>query len=81
MYAWPRHDARQWRQLTGSLERLEDARVPVQHMEQLAVDGFGGTDEHISVPSQRIVECGADLGLHVAVEIDQQVPAGDQVDM
>src|SRR5262249_52298774 len=81
VYARAGYHSRQWRQLAGSPQGLEDARLSIHRAEQLAVYRLGRTHEQISVPPQRIVERAADLVLQLAVEIDQKVAAGDQVDM
>src|SRR5262249_35784992 len=67
---------------TRALQRLEDARVPVDHPEQrVALDVLRRAHEQETVGLERIVKRGADLRLQVAVEIDEQVAAGDQVDV
>src|SRR6266699_1259562 len=42
---------------------------------------FRGPKEDIAARIERVVECAADLLLQLAFEIDQDVPAGDQIDV
>ncbi len=59
------------------------ARLPVARGEQLRllVDAFGRTEEQVAAGLQCVVKEREELLLHVPLKIDQQVPAGDKVEM
>src|SRR6476469_5569941 len=74
---------RQSRELVAPpLERLVDARIPVQDGEQTrpAISGLRGAEEKVTLRQKGIMQHLANLLLHLAIEVDHQIAAGDEVD-
>ena len=61
---------------------LIDSRFAVDGAERSdgTVSGFGSAEEEVTRPMQGKVKCGANLLLHLPVEVDEDVPTGDEVD-
>ena len=61
---------------------LINSRFPVDGAERSdgTVCVFGRAEEEVTGPVQGEVECGANLLLHLSVEVDEDVPTGDEVD-
>src|SRR6185437_9623950 len=68
--------------VAGVCARLKDARLAVQRHEQAGriVGRFGRTDDQEAAGIERVVERARDLLLQLAVEINEEVAARDQVD-
>src|SRR5438067_1806628 len=61
--------------------RLIDARMAVDRAEQTrrVIGGLGRSEDEKAAGIERVMEGGRDLLLELAVEVDEHVPAGDQV--
>src|SRR5262249_10948785 len=74
--------AGQRRQDASACHRLENAAITVDDPEQaLRIDRLRRSEKEVATRPQGIMEGAADLALQSAVEIDEQIAAGDEVDM
>ena len=61
---------------------LVDARITVHDGEQTlpTIRGLRGAEEQVTLRQKGIMQHLANLLLHVAIEVDHQIAAGDEVD-
>src|SRR5262245_41628856 len=78
----PEQAWQQPRLVAGVDSRLVDSCVPIDVSEyaRRIVSGLGGTKQQKAAGVERIVERADDLLLQLTIEIDQHIPAGDEID-